>query len=56
VPIVIGGLVLGLVWPYLFSGITRFGSMVAAVGGLLLVIGGVLAVRPARHGGGNPAV
>jgi hypothetical protein len=55
-PIVIGGLVLGLVWPYLFSGITRFGSMVAAVGGLLLVIGGVLTVRPARHGGGNPAV
>jgi hypothetical protein len=57
-PLVLGGLVLGLAWPYVFVGPLRgqFGSLLEAFAGLVLVTGGILALRAERHAGGPPAV
>jgi hypothetical protein len=49
-PIILGGLVLGLVWPYFFASRALFGALLSAAGAILLVIGGIIALRPARHG------
>jgi hypothetical protein len=48
---VLGGVVVGVAWPFLV-GVTapQIGVLVAAVGGLLLVAGGVLSARPTEHG------
>jgi hypothetical protein len=57
-PLVLGGLLLGLAWPYVFVGPLRgqFGSVLEAFAGLVLVVGGILALRTARHSGGPPRV
>jgi hypothetical protein len=53
----VGGLALGLAWPYvLVLPEARVGSIAVAIGGALLAVGGLLAVRSARHGGGGPVV
>jgi hypothetical protein len=53
----LGGLLLGLVWPYIL--VLRgagLGAIAVAAGALVLVVGGLLAVRPGRHGPRAPAV
>jgi hypothetical protein len=57
-PLVLGGVLLGLAWPYLFIGPLRgqFGSVLEAFAGLILVAGGILALRADRHAGGPPRV
>ena len=45
-----GGILLGLVWLYLGGG-AELGAMLTAVGGVLLIAGGVLAVAPRRKTG-----
>jgi hypothetical protein len=54
--LVLGGLLLGIVWPYLLDGASAIGTLAEAAAGLLLIIGGLLAVRPARHAEDEPAV
>jgi hypothetical protein len=49
VPLVLGGVMLGLVWSSLFSGRPGLGVFVALAGSILLVVGGILTVRPMRH-------
>lgn len=56
-PLALGGLLLGVVWPFVIGGIgAQIGALSVAFGGLLLIAGGVLAVRPARHGRRAPPV
>lgn len=56
-PLALGGLLLGVVWPYVIGGIgAQIGALSVAFGGLLLIAGGTLAVRPKRHGQRPPAV
>ncbi len=45
---VTGGIVFGLVWLYLEGGGSQLGAILAAVGALLLIVGGVIAVAPGR--------
>jgi hypothetical protein len=54
--LVLGGLLLGIVWPYLLDGASAIGTLAEAAAALLLIIGGLLAVRPARHAEDDPAV
>jgi hypothetical protein len=54
-PILLGGLLLGLVWPYFFASRAQIGALLAIGSGAVLVIGGMLALRP-RHGGGGQSV
>jgi hypothetical protein len=55
--LVVGGLLVGLAWPYLLvlpgAGI---GVMAVAFAGALVAAGGLLAVRPRRHAGDQRAV
>jgi hypothetical protein len=57
-PLVVGGLVIGTVWPYVLYGPLngRLGSVIESFAGLLLVVGGVLALRAVRHAGAPPSV
>jgi hypothetical protein len=57
-PVVLGGVLLGLAWPYVFFGPLRgqFGSVLEAIAGLILVVGGILALRADRHASGPPRV
>lgn len=57
-PLVLGGMLMGLAWPYVFVGPLRgqFGSVLELIGGFVLAVGGVLALRVGRHGGGEPRV
>jgi len=57
-PLAAGGLLMGTVWPYLLYGPLngRLGSVIEAFAGLLLVVGGLLAVRAVRHAGAPPSV
>ncbi|HEU0236656.1 MAG TPA: hypothetical protein VFR14_09475, partial [Candidatus Limnocylindrales bacterium] len=57
-PLATGGLLLGTVWPYVLYGPLngRLGSVIEAFAGLLLVVGGLLAVRASRHAGTPPSV
>jgi len=57
-PLAAGGLLIGTVWPYVLYGPLngRLGSVIEAFAGLLLVAGGLLAVRAARHAGTPPSV
>ena len=48
-PLVLGGLMLGLVWSSVFGNRAAFGVLAAAVGALLLIIGGALSAQPPRH-------
>lgn len=54
--LVLGGLLLGLVWPYLLDGASAIGTLAEAAAALLLIVGGLLAVRPERHAEVEPAV
>jgi hypothetical protein len=45
---VVGGILLGLVWLYL-GGTAEIGAISGAVGGILMVVGGVIAVSPSRR-------
>lgn len=56
-PLAFGGLLLGVVWPYVIGGIgAQIGALSVAFGGLLLIAGGILGVRPKRHAQRPPAV
>jgi hypothetical protein len=54
--LVLGGLLLGIVWPYVLDGASAIGTLAEAAAALLLIIGGLLAVRPQRHAEDDPAV
>ncbi len=54
--LVLGGLLLGIVWPYLMDGASAIGTLAEATAALLLIIGGLLAVRQERHAEDEPAV
>lgn len=54
--LVLGGLLLGMVWPYLLDGASAIGTLAEAAAAMLLIIGGLLAVRPLRHAEDEPAV
>jgi len=58
VPLVLGGVLLGTAWPYVLYGPLngRFGSLLEAFAGLLLIVGGVLTLRAGRHVQGLPRV
>jgi hypothetical protein len=56
VGLVLGGLLLGIVWPYLIDGASAIGTLAEATAALLLIIGGLLAVRPLRHAEDEPPV
>jgi hypothetical protein len=56
VPLALGGLLIGLVWPYALGGIgSHIGSIAVAVGGVLLLVGGGFAVRATTTAGGTSA-
>jgi hypothetical protein len=47
--LVLGGLLLGVVWPYLLDGFgALLGALAEVTGALLMIVGGILAVRD-RH-------
>lgn len=53
----LGGLLLGLVWPYVVGPLGgQIGALGEAVAALVLLLGGTFAVRPARHGTPPPGV
>jgi hypothetical protein len=53
----LGGLLLGLTWPYLIGPLgADVGVLVVAIGGLALVIGGAVASWATRHAGTDPLV
>lgn len=55
--VALGGLLLGLVWPYLVGRLgPDVGVTVTALGGLALVVGGVVASWGTRHGVSDPRV
>jgi hypothetical protein len=47
--LVVGGILLGLVWLYLGGGAAEIGAILGAVGGIVMVAGGVLGVAPERR-------
>lgn len=46
-----GGILFGLVWLYLEGGASQLGALLAAVGAVFLIAGGVIAVAPGRASG-----
>jgi hypothetical protein len=55
--LVVAGLLAGLAWPYLFGGFTpMIGAYLLGVSSMILVVAGLLAVRPDRHAGPPPTV
>ena len=53
----LGGLLIGLTWPYAIGPLgAGIGAMLATLGGLALVVGGGLALWSDRHAGAGPAV
>jgi hypothetical protein len=53
----LGGLLLGLTWPYLIGPLgADVGVLVVAIGGIALVIGGAVASWATRHAEGDPLV
>ena len=53
----VGGLLIGLTWPYIFGPLgADMGVLVTALGGLALVIGGGVASWATRHAGADPVV
>jgi len=48
---VLGGVLLGLVWLYLDGGASELGALLAAIGAVFLIAGGVIAVAPGRVSG-----
>lgn len=57
VPIVLGGLLVGLSWPYLVGGLgSGIGLLIDAAAAIALVIGGALRLAPWRHEASAPPV
>jgi hypothetical protein len=55
--LVLGALLFGLVWPYLLDGFgALIGTLAEAAAAIFLMVGGLLALRPARHADDEPAV
>jgi hypothetical protein len=55
--LILGGLLVGLVWPYAIGPVgADVGAMVVGLGGLALVIGGVVASWATRHDEADPLV
>lgn len=55
--LVLGGLLIGLVWPYLVGPLgADLGVIIVGLGGLALATGGALASRATRHGEADPVV
>jgi hypothetical protein len=54
--LVLGGLLLGIIWPYLVDGVGAAGTLAEAAAALLLIVGGLLGVRPRRHVADEPLV
>jgi hypothetical protein len=53
----LGGLLLGLAWPYLVGPLgAQLGVLIVGLGGLALVVGGALSVWSSRHLGDGPVV
>jgi hypothetical protein len=54
---VVGGLLVGLVWPYLFGSLRpSVGTYVTLVGAALLTVGGLVDLWVVRHAEDSPAV
>lgn len=52
VPLIIGGLLFGLAWPYLVGGLgSGLGLFVDVGAAIALIVGGTLRLRPPRHSG-----
>ena len=51
--LVLGGVLIGLAWPYVFAGGFGYkvGVIVELVGALVLIVAGVLSILPSRHDG-----
>ncbi|MEO8437370.1 MAG: hypothetical protein ABI562_02860 [Chloroflexota bacterium] len=57
VSLALGGLVIGLSWPYLFGPLgAEVGVTVTALGGVTLLVGGAVATWAARHEATDPLV
>jgi hypothetical protein len=57
VPIGLGGLLVGLVWPAMLAGSgMQLGAVVVTIAALTLVFGGVIGVHRTRHEGLAPRV
>jgi hypothetical protein len=55
--LLVGGLLIGLTWPYTIGPLgADFGANLTALGGLALVLGGGVATWACRHGDGRPLV
>lgn len=55
--LVLGALLLGITWPYLLDGFgAMIGALIETAAAMLMLIGGLLAVRPPRHAEDEPAV
>jgi hypothetical protein len=53
----LGGLLVGLIWPYAIGPLgADIGAVIVGLGGLALVIGGALACRATRHSEADPLV
>jgi len=56
-PLVLGGLLMGLAWPYVLGGFgSHIGSLAIDVAALLLLVGGFVAIRATRHPEARPGV
>ena len=55
--LILGGLLVGLVWPYAIGPVgADVGAMVVGLGGLALVVGGIVASWATRHDEADPLV
>ena len=56
-PLVLGGLLIGIVWPYEVGSLgADIGILVVGLGALAMVIGGVVTIWATRHAGVDPLV
>jgi hypothetical protein len=55
--LVVGGILVGIVWPYLFEGLGyQVGVVVELIGSLVVIVGAVLSILPTRHDLERPSV